>query len=90
MNIMLCPPDPCHHDDCCGDYGHFEPLLSTIGVGPRGPKGEKGDPGVNGVSGDYAGLINKPSINGVQISGSLSFANIGLNAITNQEINDLF
>lgn len=48
MNIMPCPPDPCHDDDCCGDYSHFEPLLSTIGVGPRGPKGDKGDRGENG------------------------------------------
>ena len=52
MNIMLCPPDPCHHDDCCGDYSHFEPLLSTIGVGPRGPKGDKGDKGDKGEGGE--------------------------------------
>ena len=50
-------------------------------------KGEKGDPG---ISGDYAGLINKPSINGNALSGNSSFDDLGLVAMTNSEIDNLF
>lgn len=47
-------------------------------------KGEMGD------SGDYATLANKPSINNVQLNGNVSLQTIGINTITNGEIDRLF
>ena len=41
-------------------------------------KGEKGDQGDAGVSGDYAGLTNKPIINGHTLSGSMTSGDLGL------------
>ena len=41
-------------------------------------KGEKGDQGDAGVSGDYAGLSNKPSINGVQLNGNKTSNDLGI------------
>ena len=41
-------------------------------------KGDKGDKGEAGISGDYAGLINKPKINNVTLSGNVSGSALGL------------
>ena len=41
-------------------------------------KGEKGDQGEAGISGDYSGLINKPSINSVQITGNKTASDLGI------------
>lgn len=38
-------------------------------------KGEKGDAG---ISGDYSGLTNKPSINGVTVNGNMTTSQIGV------------
>ena len=35
-------------------------------------QGAKGEDGKDGISGDYDGLINKPSINGVQLDGNVT------------------
>jgi len=44
--------------------------------------------------GDYDGLINKPSINGVELSGDLTLEDLGLgnvplSALTSDELDDL-
>lgn len=41
-------------------------------------KGEKGDTGEDGTSGDYSQLTNKPSINGVILSGSMTSDELGV------------
>ena len=41
-------------------------------------KGEKGDQGEAGISGDYSGLINKPSINSIQITGNKTASDLGI------------
>lgn len=45
-------------------------------------KGEKGDAG---TSGDYAGLTNKPQINGVTLSGNKTPTDLGLMTQTEAE-----
>lgn len=54
-------------------------------------KGEKGDAG---TSGDYAGLTNKPQINGITLSGNKTPSDLGLMTQTQaddleQEMSDL-
>lgn len=41
------------------------------------------------MTGDYADLTNKPKINNVILSGSLSLEDIGIKAITNSEIDEI-
>ena len=40
----------------------------------------------DGISGDYAGLINKPSIEGVTLDGDKSFEDLTLRKMTTSEI----
>lgn len=51
---------------------------STTTGSIRGEKGEKGDPGPQGTT-DYEDLVNKPSINHVELDGDLSFEDLGIN-----------
>ena len=44
----------------------------------------KGENGKDGVSGDYAGLTNKPSINGIQLDGNITGNDLGL--VSKQDI----
>lgn len=69
-----------------GTRVHFV-ALRTVAVTAEDYDTLKGDPG---VSGDYDGLTNKPSINGVILSGDKSFSDLGLEVITNTEIDTLF
>ena len=41
-------------------------------------KGEKGDAGQDGSSGDYSGLTNKPTINGVTVNGAMTSSDLAL------------
>lgn len=41
-------------------------------------KGEKGDRGADGTSGDYAGLTNKPQINGTELNGNKTSDDLSL------------
>lgn len=41
-------------------------------------QGAKGEAGKDGISGDYDGLINKPSINGIQLDGDITGDILGL------------
>lgn len=79
------------------------PLMSPMGrgpkgdkgdkgdVGPQGPKGDKGDMGEPGPAGttDYNDLENKPSIESVPLVGDITFIQLGLQSLTNQEIEAL-
>ena len=47
--------------------------LATINDGAKGDKGDKGDSGTD----DYTELLNKPSINNVELDGDLSLSDIG-------------
>lgn len=60
-------------------------------VGMRGLKGEKGDKGDKGDAGttDYLDLENKPQIEGVTLEGDLSFGELNLVSLTNEEIEEL-
>lgn len=49
-------------------------------------KGEKGDPGSGG---DYETLENKPKIESVTLMGEQTFSSLGLNRITNSEIENM-
>lgn len=51
----------------------------------QGAKGEKGEAGQDGVSGDYAGLINKPQINGETLTGNKTTEDLGL--LSEMELN---
>lgn len=41
-------------------------------------KGEKGDAGQDGSSGDYSQLTNKPTINGIEVNGTMTSDDLGL------------
>ena len=41
------------------------------------------------VHGSYEDLINKPQINEVELVGNLTFADLGLSAVTEQEIDEI-
>lgn len=45
----------------------------------------KGEKGATGTSGDYAGLTNKPQINGVTLSGNQTPTDLGLMTQTEAE-----
>ena len=45
----------------------------------------KGEKGATGTSGDYAGLTNKPQINGVTLSGNQAPTDLGLMTQTKAE-----
>lgn len=64
------------------------PLMSPMGRGPKGEKGEKGDRGPAGTT-DYNDLENKPSIESVPLVGDNTFIQLGLQSLTNQEIEAL-
>lgn len=51
--------------------------------------GPPGPPGPPGTSGDYAGLDNKPSIEGRVLDGDKTFIDLGLEALTEQDIDDI-
>lgn len=51
----------------------------------QGAKGEKGEKGDDGISGDYAGLINKPQINGETLTGNKTTEDLGL--LSEMELN---
>ena len=51
----------------------------------QGAKGEKGERGQDGISGDYAGLINKPQINGETLIGNKTTEDLGL--LSEMELN---
>lgn len=76
------------------------PLMSPMGRGPKGDKGDKGDKGEKGEKGekgdrgpagttDYNDLENKPSIESVPLVGNSTFTQLGLQSLTNQEIEAL-
>ena len=50
-------------------------------------KGEKGDQGEAGTSGDYAGLINKPRINNVELDGNKTSSDFGFPSDYNEFMN---
>ena len=52
-------------------------------------KGEKGDKGEYGGIEDYNELRNRPSIESVTLEGDKTFGALGLNALTNNEIENL-
>lgn len=56
----------------------------------KGEKGDKGDPGSAGGVSDYSDLTGKPSINGVTLDGDKTLSNIGLVAMTDTEIDNIF
>ena len=45
-------------------------------------KGEKGD---TGATGDYSGILNKPQINGVELDGNKTAADLGLGTASDQQ-----
>lgn len=65
--------------------------------GPQGEKGEPGQPGEQGEKGEkgepgttnYEDLENRPAINGVELEGDKSFEDLGAEALTNSEIEQL-
>ena len=63
-------------------------LMGGQVVGMRGLKGEKGDKGDAGTT-LYSELADKPQIEGVTLEGDKSFAELNLESLTNQEIEDL-
>lgn len=42
------------------------------------------------IEGDYEALFNKPKINTVTLIGDKSFEDLGLESITNTELNEMF
>ena len=52
----------------------------------KGEKGDTGDRGSDGISGDYAGLTNKPTINGVQVNGNQVSGDLGLASETGLQV----
>lgn len=52
-------------------------------------KGEKGDTGETGGTRDYEELENKPSIESVTLIGEQTFRSLGLEALSNAEIEEL-
>jgi hypothetical protein len=58
---------------------------------PKGDKGDKGDTGEAGSAGtmDYNDLSNKPQINGSELIGNKTSAEIGLEFLTNNELETL-
>lgn len=52
-------------------------------------KGEKGDKGDGGGVRDYEELDNKPSIESVPLIGNNTFTSLGLQSLTNSEIEEL-
>ena len=59
--------------------------------GPKGDKGDTGDVGPQGPSGttDYSQLINKPSINNVELDGNKTLSDLGINSITEDQVKTL-
>ena len=45
--------------------------------------------GVTGGTNDYEKLKNKPSINGVELVKNKSFSDLGMDIISNQELEDM-
>lgn len=58
---------------------------SILGAGPRGPRGPQGPPGTT----DYMALINLPSIESVTLFNDKTFEDLGLSAMTPNEIENL-
>lgn len=52
-------------------------------------KGEKGDPGGGGGTDDYDQLINRPRINSVTLTQNKTWSDLGLDYLTNTEIENL-
>ena len=45
--------------------------------------------GLSGCTNDYEKLKNKPSINGVELVKNKSFSDLGMDIISNQELEDM-
>lgn len=66
-------------------YTNGQTTTYTVTNGADGPKGDKGDKGDTGEKGDpgttnYNDLINKPTLNGVEISGDKTSADYEISA----------
>ena len=66
-------------------YTNGQTTTYTVTNGADGPKGDKGDKGDTGEKGDpgttnYNDLINKPTLNGVEISGDKTSADYKISA----------
>ena len=66
-------------------YTNGQTTTYTVTNGADGPKGDKGDKGETGEKGDpgttnYNDLTNKPTINGVEVSGSKTSADYKISA----------
>lgn len=57
---------------------------------PKGEKGDKGDKGDSGSFGtmNYSELSNKPQINGKELNGNLTTEDLGIETISEKEIDD--
>ena len=51
---------------------------------------QSGGGGGSGGTTNYNDLINKPQIEGVELSGDKTFPNLNLKVLTNSEIQDIF
>lgn len=58
--------------------------------GEKGDKGDKGDPGSGEYISNYDKLTNKPQINSVELIGNKSLDDLGVLALTNMEIQEIF
>lgn len=92
--------DPIDRLSASGFCADSSMLMSPMGRGPKGDKGDKGDKGEKGEKGekgdrgpagttDYNDLENKPSIESVPLVGDNTFIQLGLQSLTNQEIEAL-
>lgn len=67
------------------------PAIRWIGInGDATASGGGGGGGGGGGTDDYTALVNKPSIEGTTLQGSLLLSDINVNAITSTEIDSLF
>ena len=70
-------------------YTNGQTTTYTVTNGADGPKGDKGDKGDTGEKGDpgttnYNDLTNKPTLNGVEVSGNKTSADYKISAETTQ------
>lgn len=71
-----------------GPRGEIGPIGPQGNIGPKGDKGERGPEGPVGPIGttDYIGLLNRPSIQSIELIGNRTFEELGITPISQEEI----